>query len=193
MIFQQMTSTQSSRPCQNSTGSLEKKKVEFVPLFSLEVMLALFMEDFFPTIACTLSIHPTVCTGSQGYDLFFFFFFFVSLFECMLIISHYIMQVPPALYDEQGRSINKGHVYISESSPPQVSQAYYKQFKEDFMLFLGSRSEELIVGGRMVLILLGRRGPDHVDRGNSFFWELLSRSFANLISKVINGILCTII
>ena len=124
---------------------------------------------------------------------FFFFFFFVSLFECMLIISHYIMQVPPALYDEQGRSINKGHVYISESSPPQVSQAYYKQFKEDFMLFLGSRSEELIVGGRMVLILLGRRGPDHVDRGNSFFWELLSRSFANLISKVINGILCTII
>ena len=124
---------------------------------------------------------------------FFFFFFFVSLFECTLINSHYIMQVPPALYDEQGRSINKGHVYISESSPPQVSQAYYKQFKEDFMLFLGSRSEELIVGGRMVLILLGRRGPDHVDRGNSFFWELLSRSFANLISKVINGILCTII
>ncbi|XP_030923436.1 salicylate carboxymethyltransferase-like isoform X1 [Quercus lobata] len=96
---------------------------------------------------------------------------------------HWLSRVPPALYDEQGRSINKGHVYISESSPPQVSQAYYKQFQEDFMLFLGSRSEELIVGGRMVLILLGRRGPDHVDRGNSFFWELLSRSFANLISK----------
>jgi hypothetical protein len=110
-------------------------------------------------------------------------FFFLSLFECMLI-NHYIVQVPPAIYDEKGKSINKGHVYISEFSPPQVSQAYYKQFQEDFRLFLGSRSEELIVGGRMVLILLGRIGLDHVDRGNSFFWQLLSRSLTKLISKV---------
>lgn len=94
------------------------------------------------------------------------------------------MQVPPALYDEKGGSINKGHVYISESSPPLVSRAYGQQFQEDFTLFLRSRSEELIVGGRMVLIFLGRRGPDHVDRGNCFFWELLSRSFAELIAKV---------
>ena len=110
-------------------------------------------------------------------------FFFFSPFECMLI-KHYIMQVPPAIYDEEGKSINKGNVYISEFSPPQVSQGYYKQFQEDFRLFLGSRSEELIVGGRMVLILLGRIGLDHVDRGNSFFWQLLSRSLTKLISKV---------
>ncbi|KAG2720118.1 hypothetical protein I3843_02G014600 [Carya illinoinensis] len=96
---------------------------------------------------------------------------------------HWLSRVPPGLYDEKGGSINKGHVYISESSPPQVSQAYYKQFQEDFTLFLRSRSEELIVGGRMVLIFLGRRGPDHVDRGNCFFWELLSQSFAELIAK----------
>ncbi|GMY11460.1 salicylate carboxymethyltransferase-like [Fagus crenata] len=95
---------------------------------------------------------------------------------------HWLSRVPPAIYDEKGKSINKGHVYISEFSPPQVSQAYYKQFQEDFRLFLGSRSEELIVGGRMVLILLGRRGLDHVDRGNSFFWQLLSRSLTTLIS-----------
>ncbi|KAF5454418.1 hypothetical protein F2P56_024085 [Juglans regia] len=44
-------------------------------------------------------------------------------------------------------------------------------------------SRELVVGGRMVLILLGRESQDHVDRGNSFFWELLSRSFAELVSK----------
>ncbi|KAE8010525.1 hypothetical protein FH972_006892 [Carpinus fangiana] len=96
---------------------------------------------------------------------------------------HWLSRVPPALYDEQGRSINKGHIYISQSSPPQVSQAYYKQFQEDFNLFLRSRSEELVVGGRMVLILLGRRGQDHVDRGNFFFWELLSRSFSKLVSQ----------
>jgi hypothetical protein len=36
----------------------------------------------------------------------------------------------------------------------------------------------------MVLILLGRKGQDHVDRGNSFFWELLSRCFAKLVLEV---------
>ncbi|RVW13487.1 probable methyltransferase TCM_000336 [Vitis vinifera] len=95
---------------------------------------------------------------------------------------HWLSQVPPALYDEQGRSINKGNIYISKSSPPSVSELYLRQFQEDFALFLRSRSEELIEGGRMVLILLGRRGPDHADRGNTFFWELLSRSLAILVS-----------
>lgn len=94
------------------------------------------------------------------------------------------MQIPAGLYDEQGRSINKGKVYISECSPAVVSQAYFKQFQEDFSMFLGSRSRELTAGGCMVLILLGRIGPDHVDRGNSFFWELLSRSLAILVSQV---------
>ncbi|XP_050292165.1 probable methyltransferase TCM_000336 [Quercus robur] len=96
---------------------------------------------------------------------------------------HWLSRVPPGLKDEQDRSINKGHIYISESSPPQVSQAYFKQFQEDFNLFLRSRSDELVVGGQMVLILLGRRGQDHVDRGNSFLWELLSLSFAKLVSE----------
>ncbi|GMI68905.1 hypothetical protein like AT4G36470 [Hibiscus trionum] len=96
---------------------------------------------------------------------------------------HWLSKVPPALYDERGESVNKGNVYISESSPPSVSQAYYNQFREDFELFLKSRSEELVTGGRMVLILLGRIGQDHVDRGNSFFWEILSRSLAVSVSR----------
>lgn len=96
---------------------------------------------------------------------------------------HWLSKVPPTIYNEKGESINKGNIYISESSPPAVSKAYFKQFQEDFTLFLRSRSGELVVGGRMVLILLGRIGPDHVDRGNSLFWELLSRSLAILVSQ----------
>ncbi|KAK8717578.1 hypothetical protein V6N13_044839 [Hibiscus sabdariffa] len=96
---------------------------------------------------------------------------------------HWLSKVPPALYDERGESINKGNVYISESSPPGVSQAYYNQFREDFGLFLKSRSEELVTGGRMVLNLMGRIGQDHVDRGNSFFWEIFSRSLAVSVSR----------
>ncbi|EOX91023.1 S-adenosyl-L-methionine-dependent methyltransferases superfamily protein [Theobroma cacao] len=96
---------------------------------------------------------------------------------------HWLSKVPPALYDEHGKSTNKGNVYISESSPPSVSQAYWNQFQEDFSLFLKSRSVEVVTGGRMVLILLGRIGQDHVDRGNSFFWEILSRSLAISVSQ----------
>ncbi|PIN16622.1 Salicylate carboxymethyltransferase [Handroanthus impetiginosus] len=96
---------------------------------------------------------------------------------------HWLSRVPPGIYDEEGSSINKKSIYISEKSPPEVSQAYFKQFQEDLSLFLKSRSQELISGGRMVLILLGRSGPDHVDRGNSFFWEILYQSLAILVAQ----------
>ncbi|XP_059644718.1 probable methyltransferase TCM_000336 [Cornus florida] len=96
---------------------------------------------------------------------------------------HWLSKVPPALYDKQGKSINKGNVYISESSPSQVCEAYFRQFQEDFSLFLRSRSEELISRGKMVLILVGRWSSNHIDRGNSFFWKLLSQSFAILVSQ----------
>ncbi|KAL8266091.1 hypothetical protein R6Q59_003435 [Mikania micrantha] len=96
---------------------------------------------------------------------------------------HWLSKIPPGLYDKEGHSINKGKFYISKSSSLQVSKAYFNQFQEDFSLFLQSRSKEVLSGGRMVLILLGRRDQNHVDRGNSFLWELLSQSFATLVSK----------
>lgn len=94
------------------------------------------------------------------------------------------MQVPPGIYDEQGSSINKKSIYISEKSPPEVTTAYFKQFQEDFSLFLKSRSAELTTGGRMVLILLGRSSSNHADKGNSFFWEILYQSLATLVTQV---------
>ncbi|KAF3528010.1 hypothetical protein DY000_02036431 [Brassica cretica] len=96
---------------------------------------------------------------------------------------HWLSKIPPDLYDDQGKSINKGCVNICSSSPEAVSKAYYSQFKEDFSMFLRFRSKELVASGRMVLIMLGRESPDHVDRGNSFLWELLARSIANLVAQ----------
>uniref|UniRef100_M4D255 Salicylate carboxymethyltransferase n=1 Tax=Brassica campestris TaxID=3711 RepID=M4D255_BRACM len=91
--------------------------------------------------------------------------------------------VPPALFDHQGKSINKGCINICSSSPEAVSKAYYSQFKEDFSMFLRSRSKEVVAAGRMVLIILGREGPDHVDRGMSFTWEILARAIADLVGQ----------
>lgn len=96
---------------------------------------------------------------------------------------HWLSRVPPGIYDEKGRSLNKGSIYISECSPAQVARAYFDQFQEDFSLFLRSRSEELVPGGQMTIILLGRECPNHVDRGNSFFWKILFRSLATLVDK----------
>ncbi|XP_021718052.1 salicylate carboxymethyltransferase-like [Chenopodium quinoa] len=96
---------------------------------------------------------------------------------------HWLSKVPPKIYDEHGESMNKDCIYICESSPPTIIEAYAQQFQEDFSRFLKLRSQELTTGGRMVLVFLGRESPNHIDRGNSFLWELLTRSFAFLISK----------
>ncbi|VVB10038.1 unnamed protein product [Arabis nemorensis] len=96
---------------------------------------------------------------------------------------HWLSKVPSDIYDDQGKSINKGCVNICFSSPEAVSKAYYTQFKEDFSNFLRFRSKEVVAGGRIVLIILGREGHDHVDRGNSFFWELLARSIKDLVAQ----------
>ncbi|KAL8034050.1 hypothetical protein ABFX02_12G001800 [Erythranthe guttata] len=96
---------------------------------------------------------------------------------------HWLSKVPAGIYDEQGFSINKKSIYISERSTQEVSLAYLKQFQHDFSLFLKSRSQELVCGGRMVLILLGRTGPHHADRGNSVFWEIMYRSLSIMVDE----------
>lgn len=132
------------------------------------------------TISCSPAIYIAAYPGT----------FYGRLFpdKCLHFIYssyslHWLSRLPVAIYDKEGESVNKGSIYISESSPPEVSQAYHRQFQEDFNLFLRSRSGELVSGGCAVLILLGRSGSNHVDRGISFLWKILSRSFKILISK----------
>ncbi|KAK6161350.1 hypothetical protein DH2020_004731 [Rehmannia glutinosa] len=104
---------------------------------------------------------------------------FVYSFSCL----HWLSRVPPGIYDEQGMSLNIRSIYITKNSPPPVCKAYAKQFQEDFSLFLKSRSQEVVSGGRMVLLLTGRSGPDIFSRDNTFFWEVLYQSFHTLVSK----------
>lgn len=92
--------------------------------------------------------------------------------------------MPPGLSDEVGKPRNKGKMYISETSPMSVIDAYWEQFSGDFTLFLESRAEEVVAGGRMVLILLGRRSREHGDRDSTFFWDILAQAFAFLVDLV---------
>jgi hypothetical protein len=67
---------------------------------------------------------------------------------------------------------------------PVVLDAYARQSKKDFMLFLRSRAQEMIPGGRMVLSFTGTRST--TGRTNEFTqtWELVSLILDDMASKV---------
>lgn len=80
--------------------------------------------------------------------------------------------------------MNKGEMYISQSSPPAVPTAYFEQFQRDFRLFLKCRSAELQLDGRMVVVMLGRRTKDHSDNSTTILWQVLDQAFAIMVSEV---------
>ncbi|CAN1225630.1 Probable methyltransferase TCM_000336 [Linum perenne] len=129
------------------------------------------LPDFYRTLHRFISAHPASFYGRLFPDSSLHF-----VYSCYSL--HWLSK-----YDEHGKSINKGNIYIAESSPSVVSHAYVNQFQADFTMFLRSRAVELVTGGRMVMILTGRIGHDHVDRGNSLLWKLLSSSLAILASQ----------
>lgn len=109
-------------------------------------------------------------------------------FICSCSSLHWLSQVPPGLFDQTTNApINKGKMYISDTSPFAVQLAYFRQFQRDFSLFLKSRAAEVLPGGRMVLAMLGRQSESRADRRTNFLWELLSESFAALVSKGLVG------
>ncbi|KAI5650120.1 hypothetical protein M9H77_36125 [Catharanthus roseus] len=79
--------------------------------------------------------------------------------------------------------INKGNIYLSNTSPPGVVKAYLKQFQRDFSTFLQYRAEELVPGGAMVLTILGRKSKDHSSKESGYVWELLSKALNQLVTK----------
>ncbi|CAN0919220.1 Salicylate carboxymethyltransferase [Linum grandiflorum] len=88
-------------------------------------------------------------------------------------------QLPPGL-DKS----NRGNIYISTScSPPGVEEVYQRQFHKDFSLFLRCRSQELVIGGRMVLTIIGRRSQYPSAKEGCYFWHLLSLVLNQMASE----------
>ncbi|KAG6647010.1 hypothetical protein CIPAW_07G049000 [Carya illinoinensis] len=78
---------------------------------------------------------------------------------------------------------NKGNIYMAKTSPPSVLRAYHAQFQRDFSMFLKCRAEELVLGGRMVLTILGRRSEDPSSKECCYIWELLAMVLNEMVSK----------
>lgn len=98
---------------------------------------------------------------------------------------HNRWQVPEGLDDEKGVAMNKGNVCMAKSSPPCVFKAYLEQFQRDLSLFLKLRSEEVISGGRMVLMLFGRTTEDPSSGECCHIWELLAQAVMEMVSQMI--------
>ncbi|XP_061339594.1 probable jasmonic acid carboxyl methyltransferase 2 [Gastrolobium bilobum] len=97
---------------------------------------------------------------------------------------HWLSQVPTGLEDDKwGRVLNKGKIYISKSSPQCVVDAYSRQFQNDFSLFLDSRSQEMVAGGRMMLSLMGRESMDPTAPNSCYQWELLANALMSMVSE----------
>ncbi|KAL2902053.1 3 7-dimethylxanthine N-methyltransferase, partial [Bienertia sinuspersici] len=68
--------------------------------------------------------------------------------------AHWLTQVPNDALWNEGESLTKGCLYITENSPPEVIRAYQQQFGKDFYSFLKSRAKEIVKGGRMVVNIM---------------------------------------
>ena len=81
--------------------------------------------------------------------------------------------------------LNKGHIYIAETTSPGVVELYRQQFQKDMLLFLKLRYEELVLGGQMVLTFIGRKYEDVYNNGYLYHpWGLLAQSLQSLVEKV---------
>uniref|UniRef100_A0A803MEE8 Uncharacterized protein n=1 Tax=Chenopodium quinoa TaxID=63459 RepID=A0A803MEE8_CHEQI len=93
------------------------------------------------------------------------------------------LEPPPGLYDEQGMSINKRKIYISETSSRPVAIAYMDQFEQDFIRFLKCRSKEVVTNGSMLLTLRGRPCSSDSFTWTTFEFKIFIKALTCLVSE----------
>ncbi|XP_042432977.1 anthranilate O-methyltransferase 1-like [Zingiber officinale] len=100
---------------------------------------------------------------------------------CLMRLS----QVSERLKTEHGVPLNKGNMYWTETSLVEIEKAYQEKFQKDFSIFLMSCHTELNVGGRMMLVFVGRRNK---TPGNGDFVHLYGLLGEALNLMVLEGI-----
>ncbi|XP_074272748.1 putative jasmonic acid carboxyl methyltransferase 2 [Silene latifolia] len=95
---------------------------------------------------------------------------------------HWLSQVPIGLDGKDGPK-NMGKIYLSVTSPSHVIDAYKLQFRKDFLSFLKCRSQEVVLGGRMVLSFMGKRSSISNYEEDYFPLELIDRALMTMVSE----------
>eukprot|EP01018_Ginkgo_biloba_P025489 Gb_06055 [translate_table: standard] len=97
---------------------------------------------------------------------------------------HWLSQVPDEVQDKNSEAWNKHQIFVSNQGSRVVAEAYVRQFQKDFNTYLKARAQELVPGGRMFLLFLGRTCLDPMDQGiSSLGWQMLGIALNDLVSK----------
>ncbi|GAB2217954.1 hypothetical protein Droror1_Dr00001168 [Drosera rotundifolia] len=78
---------------------------------------------------------------------------------------NWLSEVPKGLVGNKEAATMKRNICLTKEGPPEITKAYQEQFGDDFTLFLRSRAEEIVHGGRMVLIIRGSMET------NDYMWD----------------------
>ncbi|KAL9258378.1 putative jasmonic acid carboxyl methyltransferase 1, partial [Drosera capensis] len=89
------------------------------------------------------------------------------------------LMLPKGLVGNKEAATMKRNICVTKEGPPDITKAYQEQFGDDFTLFLRSRAEEIVRGGRMVLII--RRSME----ANDYMWEfqLLGLGLMDMVAE----------
>lgn len=96
---------------------------------------------------------------------------------------HWLSKVPPEVLDPRSPAWNKGKIFYGRK---EVEEAYFGQYMKDIDSFLKARSEELVSGGFMALLVPSI--PDGVDSSrcavNALF-HMLESALVDMAKMVI--------
>lgn len=95
---------------------------------------------------------------------------------------HWFSQVPAEILEKNSATWNKGNIFCHGGCRA-VGEAYFLQFQRDFNTFLRSRAEEMVGGGRMFLLLLGRTPHDPTDQGP---FGLAFKLLGTILNELVN-------
>ncbi|XP_038679013.1 loganic acid O-methyltransferase-like [Tripterygium wilfordii] len=90
---------------------------------------------------------------------------FLHFMHCSYSL-HWLSSAPKELVDQDSPAYNKGRIYYA-AAPTAVVQAYSNQFAKDITSFLNARSQEVVPGGLMTLVIPGV--PDGVPHSQCGF------------------------
>ncbi|XP_073271146.1 benzoate carboxyl methyltransferase-like [Primulina huaijiensis] len=82
-----------------------------------------------------------------------------------------------------GLEENKQNIHMAMASPPEIFDAYARQYQRDFTTFLTSRGEEMSCGGRMVLTFVGRSAEDPSTKDDCTHFKLLASVLLEMVNE----------
>ncbi|CAL5076371.1 unnamed protein product [Urochloa decumbens] len=98
------------------------------------------------------------------------------------ISLHWLSEAPRDLV-KNGIPMYAADEQLWQKTRPIVLDAYARQFRKDFLLFLESRAQEVVPGGRMILSLNTTEFPYPCNEPTQQTWDLIARILVDMAAR----------